>query len=450
MKSFLDWSAYRNAGTGDAYADIPKSGGDYAKAVAVCIGSRQCERPGKGVMCPSFRVSNNPTLTPGGRVKLLKAALNGDFASRALDPALAEAMDWCVGCKGCRRECENEVDMATIKAEYLAQKFRLQGLPLRNRLFGHLPRLLAMPGLRTLLRWRNAMRWSAWLMQRGFGIAARTALPVPVAEPFQEPTESPSATGSDRPEVVLFVDTFSRHFTPNALDAAQTVLAAAGYAVHFAVPASQSGRALCCGRSYFSNGMMEHARREAQRTLQALLPHLQAGRWVVGLEPSCILSLRDEYKMLGLGEAAVQLAEKSLLLEEFIAKELAAKRWALPLRALPELGEVLMHGHCHQKAVGAVKSLRKVLKLIPDLQFEFIEASCCGMAGNFGFEAEHHAASQQMAELALFPALRAAPDAAVVTNGFSCRQQIVNGGFAKPLHIAEILALAMVPTRELA
>jgi Fe-S oxidoreductase len=143
MKLFLDWSAYKDAGTGDAYADIPKTGGDYAKAIAVCIGSRACEQTGRGVMCPSFRVSGKPELSTGGRVKLLKAALNGESGKAPLlNPELAEAMDLCVSCKGCKRECENEVDMALIKAEFLTQRFSVTGIPLRNRLFAALPKLL--------------------------------------------------------------------------------------------------------------------------------------------------------------------------------------------------------------------------------------------------------------------------------------------------------------------
>ncbi|MGB5737605.1 MAG: 4Fe-4S dicluster domain-containing protein, partial [Thiohalocapsa sp.] len=157
MKPKLDWSAYRDAGMGDAYADIPRHGGDFARAVAVCINSRQCEADGKQVMCPSFQVSGNPDLSTGGRVRLLKAALSSDRIDQALaDPGLAEAMDLCVACKGCKRECEASVDMALIKAEFQAQRVAAQGLSRRARLFGHLPRWLhRAPWLKGLIRWRN-------------------------------------------------------------------------------------------------------------------------------------------------------------------------------------------------------------------------------------------------------------------------------------------------------
>ena len=443
MKLQLDWSAYENAGMGDAYADIPKQGGDFAKAVAVCIGSRQCERPAKGVMCPSFRVSGNPLLSPGGRVKLLKAALNAADDQALFNSELSQAMDLCVSCKGCKRECENEVDMALIKAEYLAQRRRQHGLPLRSRLFGHIPKLLRLPFAAKLITLRNRQPWLAKLGSRWLGIAAAAPLPTPVAAPAAI-TEQTTVTQSD--EVVLFIDTFTRHFHPQAGQAAQQLLQAAGYRVHAAVADGES-TPLCCGRTYFANGMLSEARREAERTLIALQPHIQAGRWIIGLEPSCILSLRDEYLKLGLGEIAQKLAERSLLLEEFIGREQTAGRWKLAFTS-GNSQPLLIHGHCHQKAVGAMKAMRKVLKSVAGLEFEFIETSCCGMAGHFGLEQEHYQLSQDMAEQALFPALRAVPQAAVIANGFSCRLQISNAGFAPPQHIAELLYATISTDRE--
>jgi Fe-S oxidoreductase len=186
---------------------------------------------------------------------------------------------------------------------------------------------------------------------------------------------------------------------------------------------------------------LEKAKLEAQKLLLALHPHIEAGRWIIGLEPSCILSLRDEYLKMGLGEMANKLAERVLLLEEFIAKEQTAKRWSLNFKVQPQ--RLLVHGHCHQKAVGAMKAMRKVLKSVQDLDFEFIESSCCGMAGHFGFETEHYDYSQAMAAQALFPALRAEPNTPCVSNGFSCQLQIDNGGFGKPQHIADFLAMAI-------
>lgn len=447
MKLFLDWSDYQNAGMGDAYADIPRSGGDFAKAVAMCIGSRQCEEIAKGVMCPSFRVTGNPVLSPGGRVRLLKTALNKDNHQVLLDPGLAEAMTLCISCKACKRECENAVDMALIKAEYLAQRQLSAKLSLRDRLWAHLPKLVNLPLFRGLVILRNRHPWLARISGHLLGITDQVSLPVPVKLSSKKKHSAQAALipESNEParEVVLFVDTFTRSFNSIVAEAAINLLNAAGYKVHIAgLQEGHHAKPLCCGRTYFANGMIEQARGEASRLLQALQPHIDADRWIIGLEPSCILSLRDEYLKLGLGETANRLAERVLLLEEFIAREQAANRWTLKFRTGHK--RVRVHGHCHQKAVGAMKAMRKVLKSVEGLDFELIESSCCGMAGSFGLETEHYAISQAMAEQALFPALRAEPQAGIVANGFSCQQQICNGGFGKPQHIAEILNAAVV------
>jgi hypothetical protein len=441
MKLFLDWSSYENSGMGDAYADIPKTGGDFAKAVAVCINSRQCQQNGKGVMCPSYRVTGNELLSPGGRVKLLKAALNSPDQAALLDNTLAEAMNLCVSCKGCKRECENEVDMALIKAEYLTQLHQAGQLNLRHKLWAHLPRLLNIKVIRPLVILRNRHPWLANIGEKLLGVAARARLPEPVSA--APPTPEPAPNITQKEEVVLFVDTFNRHFNPAVGEAALRLLQAGGYRVHLL---GGSADKLCCGRTYFNNGMLDQARQRAGQLLQALQPHLAAGHWIIGLEPSCILSLRDEYLKMQLGDTASSLAERVLLLEEFIAREQTAGRWPLTFNA--EGARLLVHGHCHQKAVGAMKAMRKVLKSVQGLDFELLETSCCGMAGHFGLEAEHYATSQDMAELALFPALRAEPQTGIVANGFSCRLQISNGGFQQPQHIAQLLYTSTVKPTE--
>lgn len=443
MKHYLDWSSYCDAGMGDAYADIPKHGGDFAKAVAVCINSRQCESDGRGVMCPSYRVSGDANLTPGGRVRLLKRALNSDdAASLCSDAELDATMALCVGCKGCKRECENNVDMAQIKIEYLAQRHACQAPSLRTRLFAHLPRLLhQLPLAGKLIALRNRLPWLTRLGEKLIGISARP-LPQPAPHPF---TASRHAAPPDqRPSVVLFIDTFTRHFEPANATAALAVLDAAGYQVILAeAPAgSADTRPLCCGRSYLAHGLVEEARSEARRVVEALTPLIDAGHPVIGLEPSCLLALRDDYRSLGLGEAAERVSRNAWLFEEFLARELQAGRAHLAFQ--PGAQPLLVHGHCHQKAVGAMKAMRKVLNQLPQTEVEWIEASCCGMAGSFGYEAEHHDHSLQMAELALFPALRAQPEAALVANGFSCRQQIREGTAHQPRHLAVVLQERLV------
>ena len=444
MKHHLDWSSYETAGQGDAYAGIPATGGDFAKAVAVCISDKLCQRKPKGVMCPSFRITDDPVQSPGGRVLALKAALNGELGGQPfVHPQLAEAMDLCVGCKGCKRECANAVDMAAIKIEYQAQRNSVTGVPLRDRLFGGLPRWLQYRGLLgRLVAWRNRSNLLKTLGEGWFGISARRQLPQPAPQAYQAPTEVPG----DKP-VYLLVDTFARHFEPEIAEAAHAVLTAAGYQVRVLAPAANDDepeRPLCCGRTWLSLGQVEEARREAARMLEALRPALESGVPIVGLEPSCILSLRDEHLKLGLGDAAQALAKQVYLFEEFIAREHDRKNMSLNLKAV-SLPKALVHGHCHQKAVGAMKSLRKVLRLIPELEFEFIEASCCGMSGSFGLDAEHRDVSMQMAEVDLLPAVRAAgDDTALLANGFSCRHQIEEGAGRKPLHVAVLLREALV------
>lgn len=446
MRHYLDWSSYEHAGQGDAYAGIPATGGDFARAVAVCIKDRQCQRKPKGVMCPSFRVSDDPAQSPGGRVEVLKAALNGELGERPfVSSEMAAAMDTCVGCKGCKRECANQVDMAAIKMEVLAQRNALTGTPLRDRLVAALPRLLhRFPLLRPLIRLRNRNPWIARLGESWLGISAWRRLPEPVAVPFSDSIASPG--GDAEKAVVLFVDTFARHFDPAIAEAASTVLTAAGYRVELLRPAAddaEPGRPLCCGRTYLSLGQVEEARREASRMQAALKPALERGLPIIGLEPSCILSLRDDHLRLGLGDDARTLAAQVYLFEEFIAREHDRKRLELPLKPLLR-PRTLVHGHCHQKAVGAMKSLRKTLRLIPNFEFEFIESSCCGMAGQFGLEAEHAEVSMAMAEQALLPTLREAPaEVSVIANGFSCRHQIEEGSGRQPVHVAMLLREAL-------
>lgn len=444
MKSYLDWSSYKDAGMGDAYADIPKTGGDFARAVAMCIKSGLCATKPKGVMCPSFRAGDDPTLSTGGRVRLLKMALNGELGELPFaDRALARVMDLCMGCKGCKRECENAVDMAMIKIEYLAQRHAIRAPSLRTRVFGNLADVFQrLPWLKNIPALHNRYRLLAKLNERLLGITSRRSLPEPAEREFGwNDYRSNVETGDDN-EVVLLVDTFTRTFNPENAYAALQVLETARYRVHIAKPDTGDNSALCCGRTQLAHGLIDEAKQHARRMLEVLRPHVEAGRSVIGLEPACLLAVRDDYRFLGLGDVAERVAEKAILFEEFIAKEQAAKRFRVAFKPIER--NVLVHGHCHQKAVGAMKSVRKVLKLIPNLEFELVESSCCGMAGSFGIEEENAAMAMQMAELSLLPALRERPDALVVANGFSCRHQIREGCEHRPVHIAVLLRDAMI------
>lgn len=465
MKHALDWSDYEDAGMGDAYADIPKHGGDYAKAIAACINSGQCETDSKLVMCPSFKLSGDKLLSTGGRVRLLKEALSNDDWQAALDdPELARAMDLCVSCKGCKRECDNNVDMALIKVEYLAWRTKREKLSLRSRLFAHTPQwLYQLPWLRHLIAWRNRNALLRSLSEKILGLSAAMPLPVPVAKPYRD-TQAPlttkptvqatdsAANTTELPQVVLLVDTFTQYFEPEIAEAAAQVLRSAGYSVQLAVPepSDREQRPLCCGRTYLAQGMVEQARAEVSRLLTALTPHIAAGRVIVGLEASCVLGLRDDALALGLGEPLQALSKQVFLLEEFLAKEIMAKRLDLPLQSLAGnscQSHTLVHGHCHQKAVGAMKAMRRVLKLLPDHDFSMIDSGCCGMAGTFSLEAEHQSIGSDMANKDLMPALNKDSESRVIANGFSCRQQMRAHGDQRPQHLAILLRDSLAKQR---
>ena len=301
-----------------------------------------------------------------------------------------------------KKECPSAVDMTLIKTEYLAQRHEILGVPRRTRLFGGLPEWAGR--YRTWLRFaiglRNRSKWIAQFVEKWLGITARRPLPMPAKKAF---AALPSGGPSPRGEVILFVDTFCHHFDPEIAEAATTVLEHAGYKVRIAKPApgdAEPDRPLCCDRTYLTTGMVEKAREEGQRVLAALRGEIAAQTPIIGLEPSCLLSLCDELYSLGLGPDVGDLGKQLYLIEEFLAREHQNKGLRLNLKPL-DRPKALLHGHCHQKAFGVMKATRKVLNWIPGFSYDIIETSCCGIAGSFGFEAEHYDASLQMAKLSL-------------------------------------------------
>jgi Fe-S oxidoreductase len=451
----LDWSAW------DVHNDpvtqtltAPGSGGDaargFAKAVEMCNNNGHCRKFDAGTMCPSYRVTRDEQHLTRGRANTLRLALSGQLGEDFASPAVREALDLCVSCKGCRRECPTGVDMARMKVEFLHHWHRRHGLPLKERLVAHLPRwapwAARMPWIFNL---RNASPLLRALTERVVGIAAQRTLPRWRGDTF---LRSAAAASDARPEVVLLVDTFTNYFEPDNAHAALAVLRAAGYRVAIARPPdrdAQASRPLCCGRTYLAAGLVDEARREARRVVAALVPHVDAGAQIVGLEPSCLLSLRDEFLVMGLGEAAARLSQHALLIEEFLAREHRAGRLRLPLRTLPHQ-RALLHGHCHQKAFEALQPVMTVLKLVPGLDVEVVESSCCGMAGSFGYEAAHYEISMRMGELSLLPAVRdAEPATLIVADGTSCRHQIADGtratGQRQAQHAIRVLAAALAP-----
>jgi Fe-S oxidoreductase len=336
--------------------------------------------------------------------------------------------------------------MAKLKIEALAARNARHGVSFQQRLIAYLPRYAP-----ALSRWprianlRDRMPGAARLSERWLGLSQRRSLPQWRA-PFLRTadTGSPTSTFSTAAagrEVVLFIDTFSNYFAQSNALAATRVLEADGYIVHTPVPHSE--RPLCCGRTFLAAGMVGHAREEARRTLDALLPYARRGVAIVGLEPSCLLTMRDEFLTYRFGDDAHLLAQHALLLEEFLVREQEAGRLSLKLKPLPN-AEALLHGHCHQKAFAAFDAVSTVLKWIPGLKTRVVESSCCGMSGSFGYEAKHFEVSMKMAELDLLPAIRAAaPATLIVADGFSCRHQIGDGAGREAMHVARVLDLAL-------
>jgi Fe-S oxidoreductase len=285
----------------------------------------------------------------------------------------------------------------------------------------------------------------AALSERWLGLSARRRLPRWQGDYLRHAAAHRPVGGEAAREVLLFVDTFTNYFAIENAHAARRVLEAAGYRVHFNAVAGE--RPLCCGRTFLSAGLVEEAKAEARRTLDMLLPFVRRGVPVVGLEPSCLLGMRDEFLTYRFGEDASLLARHALLLEEFLLRERDAGRLDLPLQPIAS-AEALVHAHCHQKAFGVASSTLSVLGWIPGLMPRAVESSCCGMAGAFGYEAKHYAISMRMAEAALLPAVRnAARQTLIVADGFSCRHQIKDGTRRRPLHVARVLDRALGAAR---
>ena len=463
LQTALDWSAWdvQNDPVADTLT-APGSGGDpahgFGKAVEMCNNNGHCRKFDAGTMCPSYRVTRDEEHLTRGRANTLRLALSGHIEGGLASDAVRDALDLCVSCKGCRRECPTGVDMAKMKIEFLHHYHRQRGMSIKDRLISYLPHY-AHWGARLpwLLNLRNTMPGAAALSEKCFGFAAQRSLPSWRSDTFLGGLTYPiNADGKVEPqcqggagEVVLFADTFNNAFEPEVAHDALAVLEAAGYTVHIALPSDGSRRPLCCGRTFMATGMVDEAKAEARRTLSALMPYIERGATVVGLEPSCLLSMRDEFLVMGLGEAAQRLATSALLIEEFLAREQRAGRLRLKLAPLREQ-RALIHGHCHQKAFDALAPAVEVLQLIPELQVEVIDSSCCGMAGAFGYEAAHYDISMKMAELSLLPAVRAAAkDTLIVADGTSCRHQIADGTRAgdqrHAMHVIRVLARSLTP-----
>jgi Fe-S oxidoreductase len=389
----------------------------------MCNNNGHCRKFDAGTMCPSYRATMDEAHLTRGRANTLRLALSGQVE---LD-CVKDALDLCVSCKGCKRECPTGVDMARMKVEFLAQYRRTHRLSLRERAVAYLPRYAPLAA-----QFAPLSNLASSLLKAPLGFSPQRPLPRWRRDRFVER----AWTKSGGRDVLLFVDSFNRWFEPENARAAIRVLEAAGYRVHVAEPV-MAGRPLCCGRTFLSVGLVDEAKAEAKRVLESLGPWVARGIPVIGLEPSCLLGMRDEYTVMLPG--AAELAKNAFLFEEFLARDPGS----LKLREMKR--EVLLHGHCHQKAFDAMPAVQKVLAMVPGLEVQLVETSCCGMAGSFGYEAEHYEVSMKMAEIALLPAVRKAPQALVVADGTSCRHQIADGTRREAWHVARLLSEALAP-----
>ena len=411
--------------------DFSEQGG-FAAAVEMCSGMGVCRKKLAGTMCPSYMATLDEEHSTRGRANALRAVLSGkvpkdEFAGKRL----YEILDLCLECKACKAECPSNVDMAKLKYEVLSHYYKANGLPLRNRLFGR---------IETINRWGARLaplsnlllnsRPHRWLLDRLVGIDRRRPLP-PFAEKsladwFQR--RSPLGDGS-KGEVVLFHDTFNTFNTPCVAMDATRILEQGGYRV--VLPHKD-----CCGRPLISKGMLQEAKAYAARNVERLVAYAERGIPIVGLEPSCLLTLRDEYPDLLRSEAARQVAKQSFLLEEFLVREREAGRLSF---SFPKNGRrALLHGHCHQRALVGTGMTVAMLRWA-GYDVDEVDSGCCGMAGSFGFEKEHYELSLAIGNLRLAPAVRAAgPEVEIVAPGISCRQQIDHLTGRKARHPAEL------------
>jgi Fe-S oxidoreductase/FAD/FMN-containing dehydrogenase len=412
--------------------DFSEQGG-FARAVEMCSGMGECRKTLDGTMCPSYMGTLDEEHSTRGRANALRNVISGlvpktDFTGKRL----YDVMDLCLECKACKAECPSNVDMAKLKYEFLDHYHRANGLPLRNRIFGAIARLNRIgSALAPVSNWLANSMPNRWLMDILAGIDRRRPLPQFASESFEDwfRVHKPEGDGSQG-DVVLFHDTFNNYNTPSVAIAATRFLEKSSYRVLLVDKK-------CCGRPMISKGMLGQAKENAAWNVATLASYAEKGTPIVGLEPSCLLTLRDEYPEFVRTEAAKQVAQHSFLLEEFVMREVNGGR--LSLGANGKGKKVLLHGHCHQKALVGAAPTVAMLKAA-GYEVSEVDSGCCGMAGSFGFEKEHYDLSIKIGNRRLAPAVKAASaEVEVVAPGISCRQQIDHLAQRQAKHPAELL-----------
>lgn len=422
---------HTNQTTIKTFLDFSKEGG-FELAVDMCNGNGQCRKK-EGLMCPTFPVDGDEYHTTRARAQSLRAIVNGklpieEFTSKGL----YDVLDLCVECKGCKTECPSQVDMAKMKAEFLYHYHQKHGTPLRSRLFAHVGTLGKLGS--------TFAPFSNWLgnslvgkaLRSLVGITSKRDLPTFTSERFSAWLKNTKNTFTSKKKVVLFNDTYNEYYSPHIGKAAVKVLNHFGYEA-IVLPWT------CCGRPFISKGLLEEARQHAKKTTETLLPFAKQGIPIVGLEPSCILTLQDDLTGILPGNDAQTVSAACIILDEFLYK-LMQEHPFKPSK-IAHLKEVHVHTHCHQKALVGSKSTLEVLKGIPGVTCSEINSGCCGLAGSFGYEKEHYDFSMKIGEDRLLPAVRKCADGAtIIANGMSCRSQISHGTGKTAKHLAELLA----------
>lgn len=398
--------------------------GGFARAIELCNGAGVCRKNLDGTMCPSYMVTRDEEHTTRGRANALRAVLDGRVSSEEFSSKrLYDVMDLCISCKGCKAECPSNVDMARLKSEFLSLYHRVHPYSIRDRIFSS-PERAGKWGVvfHPVANWLIRQGWFRSVLESVTGIDHRRSLPPFASQTFEQWFQDRPKTATGK-KVVLFHDTFLNFHEPGIGKAAVAVLEASGFEV-------QLVNKVCCGRPAISKGMLDVARELARQNVAVLRPFAREGTPIVGLEPSCLLTLRDEYPELVSGEDAQAVSEHSFLLEELNGLKLDFPNTP---------NSLLLHGHCHLKAlIGTAPLVSMLEKTGADV--ETIDSGCCGMAGSFGYEREHFDISLQMAERRLLPKVRKSDGKTVVAPGTSCRHQITDATGCKVMHPAEILA----------
>lgn len=417
--------------------------GSFAQAVEMCNGSGECRKTSSGTMCPSFMATRDEADSTRGRGNALRLAMTGTLGgSGVADQRVHEVLDLCLSCKACKAECPSAVDMAKLKSETLALYHDEHGTPLRSRMFAHIASLDALgslvPGMSRVANGVLTSPLTNFVFRR-MGVAPQRQIPLLARQTFRGWYFSRrETTNTDRREVVLFDDTFLNYNTPSIGQAAVNVLETAGFRVVLV-------NKRCCGRPAISKGLLDTAKSMARHNIAILAPYARRGVPIVGCEPSCVSALTDDYRDLVPGLDAEAVAAATRGFEAFMVELAVAGKLNLIFDKEPR--RILFHAHCHQKALTGSEPVKRFLSLIPNATVTEIQSGCCGVAGSFGYEAEHYDLSIKIAEDRLLPAIRsAAPGTIIAAAGTSCREQIEHNAHQVSLHPVEVFAAALNST----